>query len=64
MQVNGHTLTDVRIVTLANGKSIFLANLIGRSGNVRAGFVSGGIEEDGTIVNVLHINGSNQRRLA
>ncbi len=64
MQVNGHTLTDVRIVTLANGKSIFLANLIGRSGNVRAGFVSGGIEEDGTIASALYINGSNQRRLA
>ena len=64
MQVNGHTLTDVQIVTLANGKSIFLANLIGRSGNVRAGFVSGSIEEDGTIASALYINGSNQRRLA
>ena len=64
MQVNGHTLTDVQIVTLANGKSIFLANLIGRSGNVRAGFDSGSIEEDGTIASALYINGSNQRRLA
>ena len=64
MQVNGHTLTDVQIVTLANGKSIFLAKLIGKSDNVRAGFVSGSIEEDGVLINVMHINGSNQRRLA
>ena len=64
MQVNGHTLTDVQIVTLANGKSIFLAKLIGKSGNVRAGFVSGSIDEDGVLINVMHINGSNQRRLA
>ena len=64
MQVNGHTLTDIEISNAANGGRVFIANLIGRRGKVLAGYVCGGIEEDGTFVNVLHINGSNQRRLA
>ena len=64
MQVNGHTLTDIEISNAANGGRVLIANPIGRRGKVLAGYVCGRVEEDGTFVNVLHINGSNQRRLA
>ena len=64
MQVNGHTLTDIEISNAANGGRVFIANLIGRRGQVLAGYVCGRVEEDGTFTNMLHVNGSNQQRLS